>query len=171
MSQSAIRDTLKGYRAHIILRLPAYDRIPQPGAAVGPSSGSNNSQWGIHHGLVLWACQILACNAQGFLSTTRPQDILLNGHENLDWDAVVDQHTRYRDLDSLLDPDIYYFYTSDPPTNIPYPICSSFREWVWPEQIPAEWRQPVSLGPCLTFIYAPKYNLKTPHGNHVNIIL
>jgi len=73
-----------GHLDHVIVRLPAYDKISQPGAAVGSSSSSNNGQWGLHHGLVLWACQILACNAQGFLSTTRPRDILSDGDANLD---------------------------------------------------------------------------------------
>ncbi|KAF8423065.1 hypothetical protein EV426DRAFT_603704 [Tirmania nivea] len=131
-----------GYQAHIIVRLPAYDKVFQTGAVVGSSSsGSNSSQWGLHHGLVLWACQILACNTQGFLSTTKPKDILANGDEN-DWDSVVDQHIRNRDLDTLLVPDIYYFYTTDRPTEIPYPICSSFRDWMWPAEIPPEWHQP-----------------------------
>ncbi|RPB22140.1 hypothetical protein L211DRAFT_351032 [Terfezia boudieri ATCC MYA-4762] len=133
-----------GYQAHIIVRLPAYDKVFLTGAVVGSSSGSNSSQWGVHHGLVLWACQILACNAQGFLSTTKPRDILANGDAN-DWDSVVDQHTRNRDLDSLLVPDIYYFYTTDRATDIPYPICSSFRDWMWPAQIPPEWHQPGDL--------------------------
>jgi len=61
-----------GYQAHIIAQLPVFDKISQPDAAIGSSSGSNGGQWGLPESRArIMGSQILAWNSQGFLSTTR----------------------------------------------------------------------------------------------------
>ena len=77
--------------------------------------------FGLHHGTALLACEVLAYNAHGYLSTSRdPED-----HGS--------QHAGGRDS-LLLERKYYYFVPSKPQ----YEICRLFSEWPFPHKSYAE---------------------------------
>ena len=84
----------------------------------------NPPTFGLHLGTALLACQIVAFNKSGFLSTSR--------NRNAPHLPVLRDHL-------LLDKR-YYFHLND---NIPlYHICLDFSEWVFPHemlQVPTIW--------------------------------
>jgi hypothetical protein len=93
------------------LRLPALDWCPPT--------------FGIHHGTAITACQILACNEDGYLSTSR------------------DRHAHGRiivDLDSIIPPGLY-----SQKSEVLYPICCDFPCWKFPHgQLPPAWENELS---------------------------
>jgi hypothetical protein len=92
----------------LLLRLPANDV-------------SSPNVFGLHHGTALLACEVLAYNARGYLSTSRdPAD-----HGS--------QHAGGRDS-LLLERKYYYFIPSKPQ----YEICRLFSEWPFPHESYAE---------------------------------
>lgn len=94
------------------LRLPTFDWRPPI--------------FGIHYGTAITACQILACNEDGYLSTSRHR------------------HARGRinvDLDSVIPPGTYYYHISSQKPEALYPICCDFPLWKFPHgQLPPAWR-------------------------------
>jgi hypothetical protein len=92
----------------LLLRLPANDV-------------SSPNVFGLHHGTALLACEVLAYNARGYLSTFRdPAD-----HGS--------QHAGGRDS-LLLRKKYYYFIPSKPQ----YEICRLFSKWPFPHESYAE---------------------------------
>jgi hypothetical protein len=94
------------------LRLPAYDCCPP--------------NFGVHHGTAITACQILACNENGYLSTSR--------HRNAAGRITVD-------LDSIIPSGKYYYHlqNSSKPKAL-YPICRDFSCWEFPhKKLPLAW--------------------------------
>ena len=79
------------------LTLPAFDCCP-------PNSG-------IHYGTAITACQILACNEDGYLSTSRNRNA--DGRINID-------------LDSIIPSEEYYYHLNFPRSEALYPICRDF---------------------------------------------
>ena len=95
----------------IFLRLPALDWCPPT--------------FGIHYGTAITACQILACNENGYLSTSR--DRHAHGRINVD-------------LDSIIPPGIYYYHLSSQKSEALYPICCDFACWKFPHgKLPPAW--------------------------------
>lgn len=92
------------------LRLPALDYCV------------STFKFGIHLGTAITACQILACNENGYLSHSRDPD---HGGINVD-------------LESILMPGKYYFHLIKPDPL--YPICCDFSSWRFPHgELPAAW--------------------------------
>lgn len=140
MSASFISFRHPGYpdEHNLLFRLPALDG---PGHADASSSG-------LHHGTALWACSIIACNLDGFLSPTR----LHPGQSEVATPTI----------DSLLTASEYYFYPStfhgsQIDSDIQYAVCPSFDDWQFPiGQLPSEWRQSnVHTPPPNTRLAAP----------------
>jgi hypothetical protein len=100
------------------LRLPALDCCPPT--------------FGIRYGTAITACQMLACNEKGYLSTSR------DGHA----------HGRINaDLDSIISPGKYYYHLSSPKSEALYPICCDFYCWKFPhEKLPSAWKQELPEG-------------------------
>ena len=100
------------------LRLPVFDCCPPT--------------FGVHYGTAITACQILACNEKGYLSTSR------DGHA----------HGRINaDLDSIISPGKYYYHLSSPKSEALYPICCDFSCWKFPhEKLPSAWKQELPDG-------------------------
>ena len=95
----------------VFLRLPALDWCPPA--------------FGIHHGTAITACQILACNEDGYLSTSR--DRQAHGRINVE-------------LDSIIPPGIYYYHLSSQKSEALYPICCDFHCWKFPHaKLPPGW--------------------------------
>ena len=97
------------------LRLPAVDWWPL------------TSSFGINYGTAITACQILACNENGYLSSSR------------------DRHADYArincDLDSVIPPGIYYYHLSSQESEALYPICCNFPAWKFPHgKLPPAWQ-------------------------------
>jgi hypothetical protein len=86
------------------LTLPAYDCSPN---------------FGIHYGTAIAACQILACNKNGYLSTSRNRDA--TGRINVD-------------LDSIIPSGKYYYHLISSKSNALYPICCDFSYWEFPHK-------------------------------------
>ncbi|KAF5384113.1 hypothetical protein D9615_003225 [Tricholomella constricta] len=88
------------------LSLPAYDNSGEP------------NDFGLHHGTALLACQVLACNEPGYLSTSRdPEDVAVR-HDG--------------GPDSLLREKIYYYFLSNSKPR--YEICRRFSKWRFPHK-------------------------------------
>ena len=93
------------------LSLPAYDYCPP--------------NFGIHYGTAITACQILACNENGYLSTSRNRNP--DGRINMD-------------LDSIIPSGAYYYHLNSPNSKALYPICRDFDCWKFPhENLPSAW--------------------------------
>ena len=96
----------------VFLSLPALDYCLGPPAT-----------FGMHHGTTLTACQIIACNEDGYLS---------HSHER-DHDVIDD------DFESVIPPGIYYYHLRSLKST-PYPICYDFSLWKFPhKKLPAAW--------------------------------
>ena len=94
------------------LTLPAFDCCP-------PNSG-------IHYGTAITACQILACNENGYLSTSR--------NRNADGRVTIE-------LDSIIPSGKYYYHLNSPKSEALYPICRDFSCWEFPhESFPSTWK-------------------------------
>ena len=93
------------------LSLPAYDYCPP--------------NFGIHYGTAVTACQILACNENGYLSTS----IIRDADERINID-----------LDSIILPGTYYYHLNIPKSDALYPICRDFACWEFPhDNLPSAW--------------------------------
>ena len=79
------------------LTLPAFDCCPP--------------NFGIHYGTAITTCQILACNEDGYLSTSRNRNA--DGRINID-------------LDSIIPSEEYYYHLNFPRSEALYPICRDF---------------------------------------------
>ena len=123
-------------RHHCLLKLPVVDcrSVTYP--------TSNTEGWGLHYGFVLRACEIITNNRPGFLSNISPGELLA---ENDDWNEIIHQMYEAINLEDILAPSTYYFYVLDFPTNKEYGVCGSFEQWNFPDTLPCEWIQPVSL--------------------------
>ncbi|KAF8459573.1 hypothetical protein BGX38DRAFT_1264481 [Terfezia claveryi] len=119
-------------RAGTLFKLPAYDSFVR---------GSSGTSWGIHHGLVLRACEIVSGNTEGILSTLT-FDELLNTECNANWEIVFRRHCAQRDINEILLPGRYFFYVHNFEGNRQYAICDSFRSWSFPDMLPPEWSIP-----------------------------
>ena len=95
------------------LRLPAFDCCPP-------------DNFGIHYGTAITACRILACNEDGYLSTSRDR----HGHGRINVD-----------LDSIIPRGTYYYHLSSQKSEALYPICCDFPCWQFPHrQFPPAWQ-------------------------------
>ena len=93
----------------VFLTLPAFDYCPPT--------------FGMHHGTALTACQIIACNEDGYLSHSRERD----------HDVIKD------DFESIIPPGNYYYHLRSPEPTL-YPLCCDFSLWEYPhEKLPAAW--------------------------------
>lgn len=80
---------------------------------------------GVHHGVALTACRIIAGNAPGYLSTLRNPPITQNP---ISFDHV------------LAAPEYFFHLTTSGDPSTPYPICPEFRSWAFPHDcLPTEW--------------------------------
>lgn len=92
--------------------------------------------WGIHNGLALWACSIVACNIEGVLSPTRLQSPNVTSR---------DPSTPALHTDDLITAPEYYYYpkrflVSMNESDLLYPVCPTFRDWKFPHRtLPQEW--------------------------------
>ena len=94
----------------IFLSLPALDYSPP-------------STFRMHHGTALTACQIIACNEDGYLSRS----------------LVRDQDVIKDDFESVIPPGKYYYHLRSPEPTL-YPICHNFPLWKFPhKKLPAAW--------------------------------
>lgn len=83
----------------------------------------------IHHETALVACQILACNKLGYLSTSRDR--------NAECVNVA--------LDSIIPPNKYYYHLNTLQPDALYPICRNFEDWEFPHNaMPSSWQANVS---------------------------
>jgi hypothetical protein len=97
------------------LYLPAHDYCPPT--------------FGVHYGTAITACQILACNKKGYLSTSRDRN-------NADGRIKVD-------MDSIISGERYYYHLSSPGSESLYLICCDFSSWTFPhEDFPLAWKNP-----------------------------
>ena len=95
------------------LTLPAYDCCPP--------------NFGIHYGTAITACQILACNENGYLSTSRNRDA--DGRVTLELDCILPSGGKY------------YYHLNSPKSEALYPICYDFSLWEFPhESFPSSWK-------------------------------
>jgi hypothetical protein len=95
------------------LSLPAHDYCPP-------------ATFGLHYGTAITACQILACNEEGYLSTSR--DPHADGRINVE-------------LDSIISAGNYYYHLSSAESEVLYPICCDFSCWTFPhENLPPTWK-------------------------------
>jgi hypothetical protein len=114
------------------LRLPAVDWCPGP-----------PSRFGIHYGTAITACQIVACNEEGFLSTSRDRQALGHKLVNVDWDSIIS-------------PGIYFYHLSSQNSNVLYPICCDFPFWRFPhEKLPQAWKNDSDLPDQTTSVIWP----------------
>lgn len=105
---------------NILFTLPAVDST-----VLGESKG-------VHHGVALTACRIIAGNAPGFLSTSPVQ---LSAENTLSFDHVLTAPQYF-----------FHLTTTNGDTSTPYPICPEFRSWAFPHDcLPTEWSPDVDV--------------------------
>lgn len=96
----------------IFLKLPALDYC--------------SPNFGLHYGTAVTACQILACNEEGFLSSSRDHGDIC-GRINVD-------------PDSIILPGDYYYHLLSPKSEALYPLCRDFSRWTFPHgHLPPVW--------------------------------
>lgn len=115
---------------NILCRLPTYDGLILLHEG-GADNDANAAVFGLHYGTALQACSIIACNAEGILSSTI-LDITAQPGPPSDWNV-------------LLTAKVYYFYpsawiASRDPAVLVYPVCPGFQDWQFPHGLlPKEW--------------------------------
>ncbi|KAH8829751.1 hypothetical protein DL96DRAFT_1812908 [Flagelloscypha sp. PMI_526] len=87
------------------------------------ASPTNVAVSGVHLGMVLSACKILANNESGYLS------------HNLNGQSPIPSNN----LDSFLRKGSYYYFVNSDPSH-QYPLCISIDSWIPPKELPGTWR-------------------------------
>ncbi|KAL2753265.1 hypothetical protein ACRALDRAFT_1072206 [Sodiomyces alcalophilus JCM 7366] len=106
-------------RTSVFLRLPRVDLVSQRDGESGPKRG-------VHHHTALLACQLIANNSFG-------------GRLFIDRDGRDEVQVS---LDDILLADNYYFIVDTSNPKLRYPIVPSFRDWTFPDKVPASWPEP-----------------------------
>lgn len=103
-------------------------------------------EWGMSHATVLTICSIVACNKPGFLSPIR-----LPSSQNQAGRASALSSRPTIQANPVLTASSYYFYLFDWPSEIPYPVCPNFQNWMLPhEMLPTDWTIMVRPSPTST---------------------
>lgn len=124
---------------NILFQLPALDT----------RAGSGHA--GIHHGVALTACSIVAANTPGCLSVSRDPTIALAAPAP-PWDHVLTATA-------------YYFHTADG-NDATYPICPDFASWRFPHNcLPEQWSSPAPEVAAGVLPAAPRTLRPVPASN------
>lgn len=102
-------------------------RLSAPDRSAGDGTEDVTLRWGLHYGLAITACSIVACNRPGYLTEGSPDGPRITSSG-----------------DGLLTSSKYYFHVEPladeaSGTIIRYPVCPTFRDWEFPANMPQEW--------------------------------
>lgn len=104
-----------------LLELPAVDH------SVGEGS---DLRWGLHYGVAITVCSIVACNRSGYLTEGTANGPRVIGT----WDQLLLSKVYYFHVEQIVGGD-----EETPDGFIRYPVCPTFSDWVFPSSILPEW--------------------------------